>query len=77
MALLEADAQEHVRETLDEVYDELTPRERYLLEHRLMSDTPATLEAVGDEFGVTRERVRQLENRLKSKLRVALAPAAS
>jgi RNA polymerase sigma-32 factor len=77
LRLIEADTQEKVRKTLDVVYEDLTPRERYLLDHRLMSDTPATLEAVGSEFGVTRERVRQLENRLKGKLRTALAPAAA
>jgi RNA polymerase sigma-32 factor len=73
--LITADLQKKVRGKLDSVYEELTPRERYLLEHRLLSDSPATLEAVGGEFGVTRERVRQLESRLKEKLKVALSPA--
>ncbi|MEZ4704481.1 MAG: RNA polymerase factor sigma-32 [Bdellovibrionota bacterium] len=61
-----------VREALDEIYDDLKPRERYLLEYRLLSDQPMTLEAVGQEFGVSRERVRQLEERLKEKLKQAL-----
>ncbi len=75
--LIDADLREKVREILDGVYDELTPRERYLLDHRLLSDHPATLEAVGHEFGVTRERVRQLETRLKNKLRKELSAAMS
>ncbi|MCB0308169.1 MAG: RNA polymerase factor sigma-32 [Bdellovibrionales bacterium] len=66
--LIEEDTKARVRETLDSIYDELKPRERYLLEHRLLSDTPMTLETAGKEFGVTRERVRQLEERLKAKL---------
>lgn len=73
--MISNDLQSKVREKLDDVYDELTPRERYLLDHRLLSDSPITLEAVGHEFGVTRERVRQLENRLKNKLRGELAPS--
>jgi RNA polymerase sigma-32 factor len=73
--LIQADLNEKVRGKLDVVYEDLTPRERYLLERRLLAETPATLEAVGAEFGVTRERVRQLEGRLKEKLRLALGPA--
>ncbi len=73
--LIASDLQTKVRDKLDGVYEDLTPRERYLLEHRLLADVPATLEAVGHQFGITRERVRQLENRLKEKLRFALAPA--
>lgn len=73
--VISMDLQEKVRGKLDAVYEELTPRERYLLEHRLLSDSPVTLEAAGSQFGVTRERVRQLEERLKGKLRAALSPA--
>ena len=73
--LVEQDLREKVREKLDDAYEDLNPRERYLLEHRLLSDTPVTLEATGKQFGVTRERVRQIEERLKSKLRIQLAPA--
>ncbi len=73
--LVEADLKSKVRAKLDEVYEELSPRERYLLDHRLLSDQPATLEAVGQHFGVTRERVRQIEDRLKGRLRGVLSPA--
>ncbi|MFH1017988.1 MAG: RNA polymerase factor sigma-32 [Pseudomonadota bacterium] len=73
--LVEADLKLKVREKLDDIYEDLTPRERYLLDHRLMSDQPVTLEAAGEHFGVTRERVRQIENRLKGRLRGVLAPA--
>jgi len=72
--LITSNLREKVREKLDDVYEDLTPRERYLLDHRLLSDTPVTLEAAGHEFGVTRERVRQLEARLKKKLREFMAP---
>jgi RNA polymerase sigma-32 factor len=73
--LIHADLNAKVREKVGEVYEDLTPRERYLLDHRLMSDQPVTLEAAGQQFGVTRERVRQIEERLKLRLRSVMAPA--
>ncbi len=72
--LISHDLQEKVRGKLDDIYEELNPRERFLLEHRLLAETPLTLEAAGKQFGVTRERVRQIEERLKGKLRNLLAP---
>ena len=65
------DVDQKVQDIIQDLYDDLVPRERYLLEHRLLADEPMTLEAVGHEFGVTRERVRQLESRLKKKLKKA------
>lgn len=73
--VIREDVDARVQNILDDVYDDLTPRERYLLEHRLLAEDPMTLEAVGHEFGVTRERVRQLESRLKKKLKKAFESA--
>jgi len=44
-------------------------RERVILDERLLSDEPATLQAIGDRFGTTREAVRQAEARLMARLR--------
>ena len=54
---------------------ELDPRERFILEHRLMADPDAeySLVRIGELFGVSRERARQLESRVKEKLRTKLA----
>ena len=49
----------------------LDPRERAIIKARHMSPQPATLEALGKKFRVSRERVRQIEMRAISKLRVA------
>ena len=59
--------QEEVRRMLDT----LTLRERRILEMRfgLIDGTPCTLETVGNEFGVTRERIRQIEAKALRKLR--------
>jgi RNA polymerase primary sigma factor len=62
-------------EELGEVLEELEPRERKIISSRfgLGGDPPRTLEEVGKRFGVTRERIRQLQNGALTKLRRALA----
>jgi RNA polymerase sigma-32 factor len=49
--------------------EELGGKERHIFEHRLMATDPATLQEIGDHYGITRERVRQIEARLLKKLR--------
>jgi len=48
------------------------PREQIIWNQRLMSEDPLTLEEVGQQFGVTRERVRQIEARMKQRLKAHL-----
>lgn len=50
----------------------LNARERRIVEARLLSDEPRTLEQLGVQLGVSRERVRQLESQAKQKMRAAL-----
>jgi RNA polymerase sigma-32 factor len=47
----------------------LDEREQRIVEARILAEDPLTLQELGDEFGVTRERVRQLETRLVKRLR--------
>ncbi|MBR6824580.1 MAG: RNA polymerase sigma factor RpoD [Firmicutes bacterium] len=60
-----------LREQLEEVLSTLTPREKQVLEMRfgLTDGRSRTLEEVGIEFGVTRERIRQIEAKALRKLR--------
>lgn len=53
---------------------ELNDKEKMVLAARLLSDEPKTLQEVADEFGLTRERVRQIESRLIEKLKTRLEP---
>jgi RNA polymerase sigma-32 factor len=54
----------------------LDQRERYIIEQRVMSDRPLTLKELGEHFGFSRERARQLEIRAKEKLKQELAVLA-
>ncbi len=50
----------------------LNPREKRIIASRRLSEEGATLEDLGDELGISKERVRQIENRALEKLREAL-----
>jgi RNA polymerase sigma-32 factor len=52
--------------------DTLDDKERDILDHRLLSDNPITLSDLGERHGVSRERVRQIQERLLGKLRAYL-----
>jgi len=56
---------------IKEILDDLTPKERKILEmrHGLIDGVMRTLEEVGKEFGVTRERIRQIEAKAHEKIR--------
>jgi RNA polymerase sigma-32 factor len=67
------DTIERVRARLGDAFQVLTVREQRIVEERIMADEPRTLEDLGREMGVSKERVRQLEVRARQKLRRELA----
>jgi len=56
-------------EKVQEFAATLDEREQKIVRDRILADEPRTLQEIGDEFGVTRERVRQLEARVVARLR--------
>ena len=66
------DLRERVDEAIAEFRERLGERDRVLLDERLASDEPKTLQEIGDRFGITREAVRQAETKLKRRLAVFL-----
>jgi RNA polymerase sigma-32 factor len=61
---------------LEEAMTELTDRERHILSERRLKDDPTTLETLASQYGVSRERVRQIEVRAFEKLQRAMRAAA-
>jgi RNA polymerase sigma-32 factor len=61
---------------LQEAMSELNERERHIIEERRLRDEPATLEDLSKQYGVSRERVRQIEVRAFEKLQKAMKSRA-
>jgi RNA polymerase primary sigma factor len=68
---MEAAAFMMLQDQLEQVLDTLSPREQRIIQLRfgLIDGHPRTLEEVGRDFGVTRERIRQIESKTLVKLR--------
>ncbi len=76
-SVLAESEERHVRMSLlDEAMKELTDRERRILTERRLKDDPTTLEDLAAQYGVSRERVRQIEVRAFEKLQKAMRAAS-
>lgn len=64
--------QEAVAQRLKHAAGTLEGRDRQIFDERLLAEKPITLRELGDRLGVSRERARQLEERVKGRLRVLL-----
>ena len=67
-----AQLNEIVRDQLQRFRITLTGKDAIIFDKRMVAEEPLTLQELGDEFGVSRERVRQLESRISGKLRTFL-----
>jgi len=70
--LAESEEADNRRKALGEALTVLNGRERRIFEARRLADEPITLEELADEFGVSRERVRQIEVRAFEKVQKAV-----
>ena len=68
-AVAEQDMRRTLREHIDRFAVGLDPRDQKILRERILSEDPRTLQEIGDELGLTRERIRQLEKKLVDGLR--------
>ena len=71
-SIIESQQTSFVKKQIDSAMDNLTPRERYITQHRIMTENPTTLEDLGRQYAISKERVRQIENKSKVKLKKAL-----
>ncbi len=60
---------ERLGELLTILKEKLNDKERMILEERLLTDEPLTLQTIADRFGISRERVRQIEVNLLKKMK--------
>ena len=74
--LAESEEYDHRRQALSGAMEVLNPREKRIFEARRLADDPMTLEDLAAEFGVSRERVRQIEVRAFEKLQKAMTRIA-
>jgi RNA polymerase sigma-32 factor len=74
--LADAEEKDDRHDLLMDAMKDLTERERHILTRRRLQDEPATLEELAAEFGVSRERVRQIEVRAFEKIQGAIRAAA-
>lgn len=57
------------REKLSVFRSRLKEKELYIFDHRLLAEQPSTLNEIGERFNISRERIRQIEERMIAKLR--------
>ena len=62
-----------LRDRLADLRPSLNEREKVILEERLLADEPLTLQEIGEKYKITREAVRQIEQRLMDKIRSQLS----
>ncbi len=65
-----------LRERLNQFAQTLNEKEKAILKDRLLSETPYTLQEIADRFGISKERARQLEERILKRIKTELSEFA-
>jgi RNA polymerase sigma-32 factor len=71
-AVANAESRELISRKVEEFGQTLSGKDRVIFDSRLMAEEPLTLQELGDRYGISRERVRQIEERIKKKLKAYL-----
>jgi RNA polymerase sigma-32 factor len=71
-AVGDAQTRELISRKVKEFGETLTGKDKVIFDGRLMAEEPLTLQDIGDRYGISRERVRQIEERIKKKLKAYL-----
>ncbi|MGO9145482.1 MAG: RNA polymerase factor sigma-32 [Desulfomonilia bacterium] len=71
--VIESQRASFVKTQIESALEKLTPREQDIARQRLMAENPMTLEDLGRQYAISKERVRQIENNVKTKLKKTLA----
>ena len=67
-----ADEQQNLKKWVSGAMEKLNPREQFIIAERRLSDNGRTLESLGEELGLSKERVRQLEAAAFAKMKKSL-----
>lgn len=70
--VMETERAMSVENHVNDALGDLSDREQEIVRQRIMADDPRTLEELGRQYNISKERVRQIENNVKNKLRKAL-----
>lgn len=70
--VMESERAMSVENHVNDALGDLSDREQEIVRQRIMADDPRTLEELGRQYNISKERVRQIENNVKNKLRKAL-----
>jgi RNA polymerase sigma-32 factor len=71
-AVADAESRELIAQKVKDFGATLTGKDKEIFDGRLMAEEPLTLQDIGDRYGISRERVRQIEERIKKKLKAYL-----
>lgn len=71
--VVDREFQNKIRSLVEEYKVNADEKERAIIELRLLTEEPLTLQEIADKFGISRERIRQIETRLKERLKSMLS----
>jgi RNA polymerase sigma-32 factor len=71
-SLIKKEEMDIVKRNIAGALTNLNERESYIVKHRIMTDSPITLQEIGNKYNITRERARQIEKQALKKLRLAI-----